>query len=306
MQAMASLAAPVALGSMLAAGALLLASGCSSSGASPASDAGVLPGSDSGEAESGADGGIDSGTESGALSGDAGAPSSVVIQQDLTPTLTLGSVAIRLDPHYPGGLGCARTISGPCTIDDCSATDAPDAGELITESAGALTLSGGSLASPLKLSFGANGYTSPFFGSALFEAGDVFTVSAPGAAFPAFSGQSAPAPGTVTVTSPTPTTGPSGPTYPFDPTAAMTWTWTGGTTGDSVSFTVATADLILTCTFDATAGTGTIPQDVVARFPATEDSIEISAVSSTTLAAGGQSLLFEVASSGPSAYIASQ
>jgi hypothetical protein len=291
-------------GPTLLVGVVMLATGCSSSSAGPASDAGrsVL---DSGAGEGGVDGGSDGGGGAGAADGST--TSYVAIEQSVTSAGTIGDISISLDPHYASGLACVRTSSGPCTLDDCTAVDAPDGGALLVESAGTVTLTGGNLGAPLMVAFGAGGqYRPPLIGSPLFDAGAVFRVSAPGDVFPAFSGQSAPAPGAITITTPAVTMGTFGPTYLFDPASPLIWSWTGGSAGASVSFTAVSADVIITCSFDAAGGTGTIPQDVVARFPTAASTIEIISSSSTTLAAGGQSVLFEIESSSPTVYLASQ
>jgi hypothetical protein len=301
------------LGCALAAGAVAVAAGCSSSSAGPASDAGVRSVVDSAASEggegtdgsTGSEGGSDAGSD--VALGDGSTSSRVVVEQNVTAAGTIGNIAISLDPHYASGLGCARTTSGPCTLDDCTAVDAPDGGALLEESAGTITLSGGNLPAPLMIAYGAQGaYRPSISGSALFAAGAVFTVSAPGDAFPAFSGQSAPAPGPITITAPAATMGTFGPTYLFDPTAPLTWSWTGGTAGNSVIFTVVNADLIMTCSFDAAGGTGTIPQDVVAKFPTAASTISIFSESSATIAAGTDTVQFEVESSGPQVLIAAQ
>jgi hypothetical protein len=289
---------------------LMLASGCSSPSASPASDAGSHPVVDS-SVESGGDGAssVDASSDGGT---DAeiprGATSSyVIIEQTITSAATVGDIGIAFDPHYTSGLGCAVTTSGPCTLDDCTVPDTQDGGMLVSESAGTVTLSGGNLGSPLMLGYSSTEqYRPPLIGSALFDAGATFGVSAAGAAFPAFSGQSAPAPGAITITAPAVTMGMFGPTYVFDPAAPLTWGWTGGMAGDSVSFTFVNADVIITCSFDAVGGTGTIPASVVAQLPTMTSSIEIYSVSSAVIDAGGQGVLLAVEQSGPTVYVAAQ
>ncbi len=284
---------------------VVLATACSSSSAKP-SDAGA-PDGVSGDAA--ADAGVaDAASESGGDSSVATAGSSIVIVQLVGSQGSIGDILATFDPHYPAGLGCAHTVSGPCTVDDCTALDMQGA-MLLGESAGTLTVSGGLLPTTLMLHPGAPGtYRDPFAGNPLFGTGDVFQVSAAGDVFPAFSGQSAPGPAPVTITSPAMTTGSAGPTYTYDSTAALPWTWTGGQAGTSVIVSVIThtPDLTVTCTFDATAGAGTIPQDVVAELPAMGSTLQIVAASSTMLAAGNQSVLFELETGGEQAALVPQ
>ncbi len=289
--------------------AFLLLAGCSSNGAA-APDASTGPSRD-GAVESGAvdRGAVDSGQEGGADAEGGPATGSIAVVQNVTSSGAFGQVAVALDRHYASGATCARTTSGPCTVDDCTAVDAPDAGPSIDESAGTITLTGGALTMPLTLAFGAMGqYRTALVPSAIFAAGDTFDVAAPGAQYPGFSGKSAPAPAAVVITAPGVVDGGFGPTYVFDPTAPLAWSWMNGSPGASVAFTVVTSspDLIITCTFDAAGGTGTIPQDVVARFPSTAADVLIASLSSALLPAGDQSVLFEVESSAPVAYIAPQ
>jgi hypothetical protein len=284
---------------------VVLATACSSSSAKP-SDAGA-PDGVSGDAA--ADGGVaDAASESGGDSGVATAGSSIVILQLLGLQGSIGDILATFDPHYAAGLGCAHTVSGPCTIDDCTALDM-QGGMLLGESAGTLTVSGALLPTTLMLHPGDAGtYRVPLAGNPLFAMGNVFQVSAAGDVFPAFTGQSANAPALVAITSPAMTTGADGPTYTYDPTTALTWTWTGGQMGTSVIVSVIThaPDLTVTCTFDATAGTGTIPQDVVAKLPPMSSTLQIVAASSTMLAAGSQSVLFELETGGEQTSLVAQ
>ena len=284
---------------------VVLATACSSSSTKP-SDAGA-PDGPSGDAA--ADAGLaDAAPESGGDSGVATAGSSIVILQLVGSTASVADIVATFDPHYAAGLGCARTVSGPCTVDDCTALDMQGA-MLMGESAGTLTVSGALLPTAIMIHPGATGtYRQLLGGNPLFGAGDVFQVSTAGDVFAALTGQSAPGPAPVTITSPAMTMGTVGPTYTYDPTAALTWTWTGRQAGASVIVSVLTSapDLTVTCTFDATAGTGTIPQDVVAKLPAMPSTLQIVAATSTMLAAGSQSVLFELETGGEQSALAPQ
>jgi hypothetical protein len=289
--------------------ALVLATGCSSSGASPASDAGVhtapesgADATDDGAADGSADGGLDA-----TATGDGSTGSYVLIQQNANPAGTITDVTIHLDPHYASGFGCVPSTSGPCVLDDCSAVDAVDGGTLLVANAGIVSLAGGNAPAPVEIAYAANGmYRPTLIGAALFDAGAVLTVSAPGADFPAFHGESAPAPAAITVTAPAVTMGTYGPTYLFEAGAPLTWSWTGGSAGSSVTFSVESSSLFITCSFDAEGGTGTIPGDVVAQFPAMVSYVTIVSTSSSTFAAGTDTVLFQLESGGPTTYLAPQ
>lgn len=273
---------------------LVLATACSTSNAAAPHDAGAQH-DDSGDAGNDA-GAPDASEESSGDSANPTTGSSIVILQLVGLMGTIGDISATFDPHYPSGLTCARTVSGPCTVDDCTAVDMQGA-MLTGVSAGTLSLSGAKLPTTLMLHPGADdAYEEPLGGNPLFDTGNVFQVSASGDAFPAFSGQSAAAPAPVAITSPAVTMDAGGPTYSFDPAQPLTWTWTGGQTGTSVIFSMYTSspDLTFTCTFDSTVGTGTIPQDVVAKFPAMPSTLQIVAATSATLTAGSQSVVFSL------------
>ena len=160
---------------------------------------------------------------------------------------------------------------------------------------------------PVQIAYAANGaYRPTLIGQALFDAGAVFTVSAPGADFPPFHGESAPAPAAITITAPVVTMGTYGPTYPFEAGAPLTWGWTGGSAGSTVTVSVQSADLFITCSFDAAGGTGTIPGDVVAQFPTMVSYVTIVSMSSSTFAAGTDTVLFQIESGGPTSYLGPQ
>jgi hypothetical protein len=151
------------------------------------------------------------------------------------------------------GTDCTLETLGPCTVRRCpQGSGAVDAiGP--TVSAGAITISDGAappltMAGPVVGSYGA-GLPSP-----PYAAGDVLTVAASGGVVPAFS---------TTVVFPPP---------PVDniQISGGTFTWTAGTSGsvlvDSLGSAPTDSDgatsntnVLMECTFDASAGTGTIP-----------------------------------------------
>jgi hypothetical protein len=241
---------------------LCAASACSSSdGATTGTEAegGAGTNPDGGPTSNPSDG---SAVGDGAGQGDDGAATSAIVISGSAKSKSGGITAL-INPHSADGASCTRTVSGPCVLLDCSNLDA-DA-TTVESNAGPITVSGGMLAGPQTLMFSADDqdYRVVIVHSAPFSTGQTFTVNAPGQDFPAFSGTSAPAPGVVTITSPAPvvTDAIGQPVYHIDPTKPFTLSWSGGTPGSSVLVSVDT----VSCKFDAAAGMGTIPADMVAR-----------------------------------------
>lgn len=253
---------------------------------------------------SGGSSGGGSGSGSGGSSSGRTTYGEVVVAQS-APTdggAATGTLAATFGERDAGGPTCAVTTSGPCQIQDCSAVLAGDASTPVGVSAGNVTVSGGKLPAPVTLSFSAtDGYTSAFEMTQLFAPGDVFQVTATGDTVSAFSGTTPPAPGLISLTSPAPVGMELGsPVYPIDLTKSATFSWSGGATGAKtiVSVTNLDTNVIVLCTFDAAAGTGTIPADAVAKFPSATTTIPqpltvTTSVTSTVAGGGGVSLVVE-------------
>ncbi|HEX8796627.1 MAG TPA: hypothetical protein VF765_37005 [Polyangiaceae bacterium] len=269
---------------------------CSSSGTGNASgDAGGVSSSSSG-------GSSGSSSSSGGSSSGGTTHGEVVVAQS-APTdggAATGTLTATFGERDAGGPTCAVTTSGPCQIQDCTAVLADDASTPVDVSAGNVTLSGGKLPAPVTLSFADGGYTSAFEMTQLFAPGDVFQVTATGDTVPAFSGTTPPAPGPITLTSPSPVgTELGSPVYPIDLTKSATFSWSGGATGAKtlVSVTNLDTNVIVVCSFDAAAGTGTIPADAVAKFPSATTTIPqpltFTTLVTSTVAGGDVSLVVE-------------
>jgi hypothetical protein len=286
--------------------------GCSSSSSGSGDDGGgttgkkdAAGGDDAGKGGKGKDAGKGGkGDDAGGGGDDAGSgeqtTSSIVVRGTPATDGGAGDVAgavANIDLRHTSGLVCKPpTTSGACQIQNCAPIlTAQDAGPLINSNAGTITVTG-ETGSPEVLTFDSSTKTYTATTNTLpYSPCDVFTVKASGGAFPAFSGKSGAAPSLVTLTAPMPSTGALGiATYAIDTTKALTWTWTGGSAGAQLIFTVEAANDILTCSFDAMAGTGTIPADVVAMFPIGTPSLIILTSSTKTLSAGGSSVLFIV------------
>ena len=159
--------------------------------------------------------------------------------------------------------GCTYQVSdgGPCLVTVCPVHAANDAGALSLVSAGTLTVSGGAFGdagvgiAPDNLGSYLYNTTGP-----MFSPGDTLTVSAAGATVPAFAAQSITAPGPIDLTAPTPDSG----VLSIPTTQDLDLGWTGGTAGahfilglDATFTSGASASAL--CTWDAAAGSGTIP-----------------------------------------------
>ncbi len=196
---------------------------------------------------------------------------------------------------------CTTRTVGACTINECTTSSsdagapdpdagapAPDAGMVNTaRSAGVITVSGGG--QMVQLTPGADGtYTSNMQRMTVFPAGTELTMSAVGDAMgvPAFTG-TVTMPAAVMVTAPALsfTTATM-----ISRSQALNATWTGGTAG-KVSVLLAGnsggRNVVVNCAFDATAGSGTVPVDVLAALPAGSGTIVIGGSSTRDVMAGG-------------------
>ncbi len=161
------------------------------------------------------------------------------------------------------GVGCTESVIGPCKIAACPAS----AGMPVTElNAGPITVTGSGPDSPVALSYGQQtpggpaGYPPATGASPFCSSGDTVTASGGGGPdLPAFAAQSIVAPSDIAVTSPACAAG-ACQDIPRSMDAIITWS--GGTAGKvSVAYVTATdaGSKILACSFDASAGTGTVP-----------------------------------------------
>jgi hypothetical protein len=261
---------------------------------------------DGGSGGDSASGNKDTGT-GGDTGGGGGTQNAVTISQEDDPSVGfIGLISASFDPHYASASACTGTTSGACTLSSCK----PGSGKLTNDNGGTVTVTGGKLPGPESVKLGSDGnYTNYTTSKQMFATGDTFMVTGSGAAFPAFSGESAPAPGVLTITGPASMAGTAGPVYGFDPTKALTWTWTGGTAGDSAVFNTANLDtgVNIVCMFDAGGGTGTIPADVVAKLPHGTSTVPANmfffALSSKVVAVAGQTVSINVTASGQPFFI---
>jgi hypothetical protein len=177
--------------------------------------------------------------------------------------------------------------------------DAGSNGATYTEvSAGTLTVTGGT--APIVVAPTTSGGTVSYSyvattgagdGGPSFGAGDTLTVSASGAAAPAFTG-TVTLPGTIQVTAPPPPspTAPDGAVLPFPALAApivrtadLAIAWTGGSSGSVLVGLGGSGGSAVQCQFPESAGGGVIPAAALAYLPATpSDAGGVSALLSIT------------------------
>lgn len=181
---------------------------------------------------------------------------------------------------FTDAAACTRTqVSGPCDVLQCDFQATP-----AQVSAGAITFTGA--LQPITLTPGANqAYPQLVVMQPLFTGGSTVTMSAAGAAVPAFTA-SLTMPAKATITSPfEPSAG--SPYLMIDRTRDFTATWTGG--GDQrlqVALDGPSATSRLICRFDASAGRGTIPASTLALLPAGQGGFSMAAISTTEVFAG--------------------
>ena len=171
--------------------------------------------------------------------------------------------------------GCQLTSVGSCTVSSCSATapqTPPNAGTLT------LTVNGSPVATATPQGGSGDYMTTPL----PFSPGDVLGVSASGADVPAFATHTITSPGKLAVGTPSTIT----------TSQDLTLTWTGGESGAIVivgigrgGFNGATS---VSCSFDATSGTGTVPKEQLASLQngAPTGSLIVGQQRSTTFVSG--------------------
>ncbi len=201
------------------------------------------------------------------------------------------------------GTSCTTQTVGSCTSSRCVTVDAGtpvDAGFTLTQdSAGVITIAGTKLDGGVTLVPSAdNTYAALSATSRLSAVGDTLTVSAAGATVPAFSGKTVVTPASVTVTAPGCAASNCG-SIPRN--APLLVTWTGGTVGTvtvSAFVGVGAETSIVQCSYDASAGTGTVPTAALGTLPAGMGSFSVSVANKTTFTAGSYDVSLAVQGSG--------
>jgi hypothetical protein len=257
---------------------LLLGSGCTfvfglsdlTTGGGDAGSDGVAPdvapdvaegaGSSSGSSSgSGSSGG--SGASDGAVDGSASTVGFVQFTQCIAGFCAASPIfhftaAFFDSPRSPSG--CTVTTSGTCSAFSCPA----DAGGGGAVSAGTIHISGGNLGAGQSVTPGADGTYAFTANAAEYSAGQTLAVSASGAVAPAFGPQSISAPSLIDLVAPA---ADDGGTYTIATSSDLTVAWTGGQSGDLVLVEAADPTWLnyFSCSWDASAGQGTIPRTVL-------------------------------------------
>jgi hypothetical protein len=175
-----------------------------------------------------------------------------------------------------------------------------DAGVPTEFSAGTITITGGTLSAPIMLTYDAtNGYSVFSSTTPIYTPGETFNVSAVGADIAAFSGASAAAPNDIVITSPSGGTG-TNLMYAIDESTDLVITWTGGSAGAEVDVNLSNLDdsslaLSASCTFDASAGTGTIPMALLTQLGSfTSGYLEMFPISTASVASANAAVTITV------------
>ena len=255
---------------------------CSSSpnSAQDTADGGGGGGGGGGEGGSGTDGSAGDGSSTADGGGTGGASGSILLTQSRLGT----NFNYGLNAAFRAAMAGTTTMGGApptvTTMGACSATVIPtppdnDAGLPAARSglnAGTITLGGSGMPTSALLMYGPfmgqpglSGYAQVEGSTKIFTGGDTMTLSgAGGPDLPAFATQTLVAPTEVVITAPV-----CGGTCPdLDRTTDLVVTWTGASAGKVVVTFETIADaqvVILECSFDPAAGTGTVPAALLAK-----------------------------------------
>jgi hypothetical protein len=238
----------------------------------------------------GGGGGMDSGgnpVDGGGASSGSGL---VTITQQMVAaagmTFTTYSLSASFSP--PAAAGCTENQVASCNVITC-----PPGGTASYVSAGNVTISGGQLAAPVVLMpNGSNQYTPVSGQMKIYNAGDMFHVTAAGAAngVPAFD-QMVAAPSEMTVTSPTFTTG-QPVTVNRSANLSLIWTNPANPVGQVSVLLVgpsggAMNTVIVECLLNLPDGMNSIPSSTLGMIPAGSGAISIRTDSVMNVTAGG-------------------
>jgi hypothetical protein len=228
----------------------------------------------------------------GSAGSDASAPTlsaSVYVQSD-TWQGVVGDGGVTLNERtyasatFPSLPTCTtQTVMG-CSVRICDDTGGPDAGADMPMSAGVIHISiaGGVVAT---LSPEADGSYQPLHGTQSFwNGGEAVTVQSAGGQVPAFTGVLA-APVRLTVTAPVLPAPGTRLAIPHGQPLQVSWT---GQSDGSLQVQVVTSDNhhTATCRFPVSAGTGSVPPEVLALLPLAEATLVIRGINGVPVRAG--------------------
>ncbi len=206
----------------------------------------------------------------------------------------------------PNPNSCSTTTFGRCTAVRCVE---PDGGyvqgatpTLIRDSAGVVTISGAS--TDVRLTPDAGIYAAGRLSMAqVWGDAATLTLAASGETVPAFSSKLT-VPGNITVTAPVcgrPPTESAFTCGTLNRASPLSIMWSGGTVGSVVvvlTSTGAHSTGIVSCSFAAEAGTGTIPTQMLSQLDTMQGSLSITSENETNFAAGDYAVRFRATGAG--------
>jgi hypothetical protein len=139
------------------------------------------------------------------------------------------------------------------------------------------------------------GYAFAEYNNTLWDGSQTITIAAAGDSIPAFS-STLHSPTAVTVTAPLPASNGS---YTVNRASDLIVSWSGGNAGDLLIVEVAAGVFgTLTCAFDATLGTGTIPSSTLSALPSGQAVLGIFSGRRDTKTVGAYTVRIRVESEG--------
>ena len=249
--------------------AAALASSCSTE--NPGVEVTSGPTGGTGGAEPGGAGGMGGAAGSGGSAGDAGSGRTDAGTRDSGATSASGRGFVHVANFGSGSSGFARftpdALPAGCslvTVMGCEVTTCqPSSLSLVSQSAGAISVTSPRLVAPLNIDYSGDRYSLAISQSPAFVPGDIVTATAAGGTVPVFS-KSAAAPSDINVTNPLPAS------IAIPRSADLAVSWTGGGVGVvEVSLSsqndAAQKTVNAVCLFPAAGGTGSIPAAVLGR-----------------------------------------
>jgi hypothetical protein len=268
-------------------------SGTSSGASSGASSSGIVSSSSGGGSGSGgSSSGVVSSSGSGSGSGSGGSSSGVIgsssgpngsinFEECLGGSSTLcGAQQFAFYASFTTASsqtpGCTVTTSNGCALYDCQSTSTSQ-----SVSAGTLTISGGSIGTPIPVTPDSTENYQYQTAAMLFSPGQTLTVSATGATVPKFGPISVLAPATTSMLLP------KAP-YAVSLKADLQVQWSGAAAGSEfVLEGISAVQTYFLCQWDAATGKSTVPASIIAGIGPGSGYLIYGQYSSTTITTGG-------------------
>jgi hypothetical protein len=227
----------------------------------------------------------------GCMSAPTPPTSQIYFEECALPAFCGGSPYFELSAAFvapPGPAGCTvTTLSGACSYFANCAQATPT-----YVSAGALTISGGSIPAGTKVTPETIGDYFYDSGGTLFTGGQTVFVAGSGSVVPAFGVESLVAPPAASLTSPAIASG----NFKISTSAALSVAWTGGQAGATFfieGFNDAANASFFYCQWDGGASPGTVPQSILAGLAGQSGSLSFGQTIGSTFSAGSYSIDLE-------------